>query len=63
MEGTVQGVEGFVSTLGEQLSAGSIWGAIAPMAAIIVTVTLVSIGRRVLNRNLKAAKNGSNGKA
>lgn len=61
MENAV-GVDAFVSQLSTGLSANNIWGAIVPFAALILIVTLVAVGRRIANKNLKAAKNGSNGK-
>lgn len=58
-----EGLTGFVGTLTDGLSATNLWGAIAPIGALIVIVTLVAIGRRVLNKNLGAAKTGKAGKA
>lgn len=57
------GLNAFVGTLTEGLSATNIWGAIAPIGGLILIVTLVAIGRRVLNKNLNAAKSGKAGKA
>lgn len=55
-------MEGFVSAVTAGLSAEAIWGVITPLVAIIIIVTLVAVGRRIANKNLKAVKNGSNGK-
>lgn len=60
---TTTGLDAFVSTLTEGLSAANLWGAIAPIAGLIVIVTLVAIGRRVLNKNLNSAKSGKAGRA
>ena len=56
-------MENFVTDLSTGLSTANIWGAIAPIAGLIIIVTLVALGRRVLNKNLKSAKNGSSGRA
>lgn len=58
----VNNMETFVTTLSEGLSATNLWGAIAPIAGFIVIVTLVAIGRRVLNKNLNSAKSGKAGR-
>lgn len=55
-------METFLTELTTGMSASNVWGAIAPIAGLIVIVTLVATGRRSLNKNLKAIKNGSNGK-
>ena len=57
------GLASFVSSLTEGLSAANLWGAIAPISGLIVIVTLVAIGRRVLNKNLNSAKSGKAGRA
>ncbi len=62
MEGST-GLTAFVAELAKGLSAEALWGAIAPIAGIIVIVTLVAIGRRVLNKNLNSAKSGRAGRA
>lgn len=59
----VTGIDAFVGELTTGLSATNIWGAIVPVAGLIIIVTLVAIGRRVLNKNLTASKNGKAGKA
>lgn len=64
MEGaTATGLSSFVGELTTGLSATNLWGAIAPIAGLIIIVTLVAIGRRVLNKNLNSAKSGKAGKA
>ena len=57
------GLQAFVSTLTTELSVANLWGAIAPIAGLIAIVTLVAIGRRVLNKNLNSAKSGKAGRA
>lgn len=56
------GLAGFIGTLTDGLSATNLWGAIAPIGALIVIVTIVAIGRKVLNKNLNSTKNGKAGK-
>lgn len=63
MEGTATGMSSFITSLTTGLSADAIWGAIAPVSALIIIVTLVAIGRRVLNKNLNSAKSGKAGRA
>lgn len=58
----VTGMEEFMTTLTGSLSAGEIWGVIAGVGGLIVIVTLVAVGRRVLNKNLSAIKNGKAGR-
>lgn len=52
----------FISTLTSGLSATSLWGAIAPVGALIVILVLFALGRRVLNKNVKSAGRGTGGK-
>lgn len=61
--GSETGMTAFITSLTSGLSAEAIWGAIAPISAVIVIVTLVAIGRRVLNKNLNSAKSGRAGRA
>lgn len=61
--GEETGMTAFITSLTSGLSAEAIWGAIAPISAVIVIVTLVAIGRRVLNKNLNSAKSGKAGRA
>lgn len=56
------GMDGFITAVTSGLSAEAIWGVITPLVAIIVIVTLIAVGRRIANKNLKSMKNGSNGK-
>ena len=60
---TATGISAFVNDLTTGLSVANIWGAIAPIAGLIIIVTLVALGRRVLNKNLTSAKSGKAGKA
>lgn len=57
------GMETFLTSLTTGLAATEIWGAIAPISGLIIIVTLVAIGRRVLNKNLNSAKSGRAGRA
>lgn len=50
MEG-VTGMEAFIKTLATGLSADAIWGAIAPVAPIMIVCVLVGIGRRLAQSN------------
>lgn len=61
-EGASTGVDGVVSTMTTSLSAANIWGTIAPIAAFIVIVVLVALGRRVLNKNLNNISKGKSGR-
>lgn len=56
-------MENFVGELTTGMSAGNIWGAIAPIAGLIVVVTLVAIGRRLINKNTNSIKTGKSGRA
>ena len=56
------GVAAVTSELETGLSASNIWGAIGPMIGLVVIVTLISIARRVLNKNLNASKSGKAGR-
>ncbi len=50
-EGVVKGMEAFVTALATGLSADAIWGAIAPVAPIMIICVLVGIGRRLVEKN------------
>ena len=52
MEG-VTGMEAFIQTLATGLSADALWGAIAPVAPIMIICVLVGIGRRLAEKNTK----------
>lgn len=60
---TGTGQQGFVSAITTGLSADAIWGTITPIASVIIIVTLVALGRRILNKNLSAAKSGKSGQS
>lgn len=51
MEGVATGMETFISALTSGLSADAIWGAIAPVAPIMIICVLVGIGRRLAEKN------------
>ena len=51
MEGAVSGMSTFISTLTTGLSADALWGAIAPVAPIMIICVLVGIGRRLAEKN------------
>lgn len=51
MEGVAKGMETFISTLASGLSADALWGAIAPVAPIMIICVLVGIGRRLAEKN------------
>ncbi|MBQ2835849.1 MAG: hypothetical protein IJE68_03345 [Clostridia bacterium] len=51
MEGAVSGMSEFISTLAAGLTADAIWGAIAPVAPIMIICVLVGIGRRLAEKN------------
>ena len=51
MEGAVSGMSTFISTLPTGLSADALWGAIAPVAPIMIICVLVGIGRRLAEKN------------
>ena len=51
MEGAVTGMASFISSLTTGLSADAIWGAIAPVAPIMIICVLVGIGRRLAEKN------------
>lgn len=48
----------FVSSINTGLSMSAIWGAIAPIAPLMITLTLVAITRYVLNKNFNKARKG-----
>lgn len=51
----------FVATLEQGLSADALWGAISPMAPIIIVLVLVSLGFYVARKNLRRASRGKGG--
>lgn len=56
------GMQAFVSTLTAGLSADALWGAIAPVAPIMIIVCLVAIGRRLVQKNLNSGVKGNSAK-
>lgn len=62
MEGVKTVLETFISTLTTGLSADALWGAIAPIAPLMVIVVLVGLGRRILQKNLNSAQKGTSAK-
>lgn len=57
------GMSAVVTSLTTGLSAANLWAEVANVAPLIIIVTLFALGVRVLNKNLKAAKNEKQGKA
>lgn len=55
-------MEAFVSTLTSGLGATSLWGALAPVGALVVILVLFALGKRTLNKNVKSAGKGTGGK-
>lgn len=60
--GSGEGMEAFITSLTTGLDATTLWGAIAPCAALIIILVLFALGRRVLNKNIKSAGRGTGGK-
>lgn len=57
------GMQSFVSSLTTGLDADAIWGAIAPIAGLIIVACVVGITRRLINKNLNSITKGKSGKA
>ena len=57
-----EGMEAFITTLTGGLDATSLWGAIAPVGALIIILVLFALGKRTLNKNIKSAGKGTGGK-
>lgn len=57
------GMSGFVGELTTGLDADAIWGAITPIAALMIVAVLVGITRRLINKNLNSLTKGKSGKA
>lgn len=49
----------FISALTTGLSADALWGAIAPVAPLMIIVVLVAIGRRLTQKNLNSSIKGT----
>lgn len=60
-ETEVVGMQAFITALTEGLGADALWGAIAPIAPIIIVFTLVGFGMYVLRKNLKRGSKGKGG--
>lgn len=60
---TSSGMSGFVGELTTGLDADAIWGAITPIAALMIVAVLVGITRRLINKNLNSLTKGKAGKA
>ena len=58
MEGGVSVMAEFVSAITTGLSADALWGAIAPVAPIMIIVVLVGIGRRLVQKNTNSLMTG-----
>ena len=57
-EGVVKGMEAFVTAITTGLSADALWGAIAPVAPVMIIVVLVGIGRRLMQKNTNSLMTG-----
>ena len=60
--GEATGMTAFISALTTGLSADALWGAITPVAPIMIIVTLVAIGRRLAQKNINSGVKGSGAK-
>lgn len=58
MEGGVSAMSEFVSAITTGLSADALWGAIAPVAPVMIIVVLVGIGRRLMQKNTNSLMTG-----
>lgn len=56
------GMEAFVTSLTTGLNADAIWGAIAPVGALVIVACIVGITRRLINKNLNSLTKGKSGK-
>lgn len=56
------GMSEFVSAINTGLSMENLWGAVAPIAPLIITLTLIAVTRYVVNKNLKKARGGQAGR-
>lgn len=55
------GMEAFITALADGLSADALWGAIAPIAPLIIILVLFGFGLHVLRKNLRKGKKGNGG--
>lgn len=60
-EATVKGMEAFITSLNTGLGADALWGAIAPVAPLIITFCLVGFGLYVLRKNIRKGTKGKGG--
>lgn len=60
--GEATGMAAFISALTTGLSADALWGAIAPVAPLMIIVTLVAIGRRLAQKNVNSGVKGNGAK-
>lgn len=58
MEGSVTGMEAFVQAITTGLSADALWGAIAPVAPVMIIIVLFGIGRRLMQKNTNSLMTG-----
>lgn len=58
MEGSVTGMEAFVTAITTGLSADALWGAIAPVAPVMIIIVLFGIGRRLMQKNTNSLMTG-----
>lgn len=58
MEGSVTGMESFVTAITTGLSADALWGAIAPVAPVMIIIVLFGIGRRLMQKNTNSLMTG-----
>lgn len=58
---TTTGMEAFISSLNTGLSADALWGAIAPIAPLIITFCLIGFGLYILRKNIKRGQKGKGG--
>lgn len=58
----VTGMQAFITAITTGLSADALWGAITPVAPLMIIVTLVAIGRRLAQKNMQSATNGRSAK-
>lgn len=52
----------FVGTLTAGLDAAALWGALAPVGALVIILVLFALGKRTLNKNVKSAGKGTGGR-
>lgn len=55
------GMAAFITALTTDISATSLWGAVAPTAPLIAILVLFALGLYVLRKNLKRGSKGKGG--